>query len=157
MGEEVEVSVHVDATPERVYELVSDLPRMGEWSPECYRCAWTGGATGAAPGARFKGWNKRGGVRRWTTHGTVVTAQPGKELSFDVHSVFDLPVARWTYRITPDPGGGTSVTEAWADRRGGLMTVLGNIVSGVSDRAGHNTEGMRQTLDRIKREAEGAR
>jgi uncharacterized protein YndB with AHSA1/START domain len=153
MGEQVEVSVHVDATPEQVYELVSDLPRMGEWSPECHRCAWVDGATGAAPGAKFKGWNRLG-VRRWTTHGTVVTAQPGKELSFEVHSVFDLPVSRWTYRMTPDPGGGTNVTEAWEDRRGGLMKVLGNVASGVSNRAEHNAEGMRRTLERIKEAAE---
>ncbi|HEX2039805.1 MAG TPA: SRPBCC family protein [Acidimicrobiales bacterium] len=156
MGEQVEVSVHVDATPEQVYELVGDLPRMGEWSPECVRCTWTDGATAATPGARFKGHNRRG-VRRWTTKGTVVTAQPGRELSFDVHSVFDLPVSRWTYRITPHPEGGCDVTEAWEDRRGRVMKLLGNLVSGVSNRAEHNTDGMRRTLDRIKATAEGAR
>lgn len=153
MGEQVEVSVHVDAAPEQVWELVSDLPRMGEWSPECYRCTWLDGAGTARPGARFKGHNRRG-VRRWTTTGTVVTAEPGRELSFDVHSVFDLPVSRWTYRITPGPDGGCHVTEAWEDRRGGLMKVLGNIASGVSDRAEHNGEGMRRTLERIKEAAE---
>jgi uncharacterized protein YndB with AHSA1/START domain len=149
----VEVSVDVDATPEQVYALVSDLPRMGEWSPECYRCTWAGGATAAAPGAKFKGYNRRG-FRRWTTTGTVVTAEPGQELSFDVHSVFDLPVARWTYRIEPTGNGGSRITEQWEDRRSGVMKVLGNIASGVSDRAEHNREGMRQTLARIKETAE---
>jgi uncharacterized protein YndB with AHSA1/START domain len=156
MQEQVEVSVQVDATPEEVWTLVSDLPRMGEWSPECVRCTWTGDYQVAKPGARFKGHNRRG-VRRWTTKGTVVTAQPGRELSFDVHSVFNLPVARWTYRITSSPEGGCHVTEAWEDRRGRLMKLLGNLVTGVSDRAEHNTEGMRRTLDRIKSTAEGAR
>ena len=153
MGERVEVSVDVNATPEQVYALVSDLPRMGQWSPECYRCAWTGDVQMVKPGARFTGYNRRG-IRRWTTKGTVVTAEPGRELSFDVHSVFDLPVARWTYRIEPDGNGGSRVTEQWEDRRGGVMKVLGAVASGVSDRATHNTDGMQQTLDRIKETAE---
>jgi uncharacterized protein YndB with AHSA1/START domain len=153
MGETAEVSVHVDASPDEVYALVSDLPRMGEWSPECYRCAWLGDMQQARPGARFKGWNKRG-LRRWTTKGTIVAAQPGTELSFDVHSVFDLPVARWTYRITPDGDGGSHLTEAWEDRRGGAMKLLGNLASGVADRETHNTDGMRRTLQRIKETAE---
>ena len=33
---------------------------MGEWSPECFHCAWTKGATGPAVGARFKAKNKGG-------------------------------------------------------------------------------------------------
>ena len=148
----VEVSVNVKATPETVYHLVSDLPRMGEWSPECYRCQWTGDVQVATSGAKFKGWNRRG-FRRWTTHGTIVAAEPGKELSFEVNSVFDLPVSRWTYRITPEAEGCT-VTEVWEDRRGGLMKVLGNLASGVADRKAHNAAGMKATLERIKAEAE---
>jgi hypothetical protein len=153
MGEHAEVSIHVDATPDDVYTFVADLPRMGEWSPECYRCSWTGDYQVAGPGARFKGYNKRG-LRRWTTKGTVVSAEPGRELSFDIRSVFDLPVSRWTYRMEPDGGGGCTLTEAWQDRRGGVMKVLGAVASGVSDRAVHNTDGMRRTLQRIKEAAE---
>ena len=43
----------VEAAPERIYDLVADLPRMGEWSPECQRVEWEGGADGPAEGARF--------------------------------------------------------------------------------------------------------
>lgn len=153
MGETAEVSIDVQAPPEAVYALVSDLPRMGEWSPECVRCDWQGGATAAAPGARFKGHNRRG-PRRWSTTGTIVSAEPGRELSFDVHSVLNLPVSRWTYRISPDGNGGSTLTERWDDRRGGLIKFLGAVASGVTDRAGHNTDGMRQTLERIKAAAE---
>ena len=42
------VSERVSAAPEAVWALVADVPRMGEWSPECVRCEWVGGATGAA-------------------------------------------------------------------------------------------------------------
>lgn len=30
---EGQASVHIDAAPELVYDLVSDVTRMGEWSP----------------------------------------------------------------------------------------------------------------------------
>ena len=150
-----EVSTTIDAPPERVYELVSDLPRMGRWSPECVRCEWLGGATAAAPGVRFKGYNRRG-VRRWSTKSEVVTAEPGREIAWETKSVFNLPVARWSYRIDPAPGGGSTVTETWDDQRGGVMKVLGLVASGVSDRETHNTAGMEATLQRIKQEAESA-
>lgn len=154
MSEPAEVSVDVEAPALRVYELVSDLPRMGEWSPECVRCAWRGGADSALPGARFKGFNRRG-WRRWSTNGQVVTAEPARELSFDISSL-GLPVARWTYMIDDTGPSSSRVTERWEDRRGRLITFLGKVGTGIDDRREHNLEGMRTTLERIKAEAEGA-
>ena len=58
-----EVTIDVSAPPERVYGLISDITRMGEWSPECRRCEWIDGATGPAVGARFRGHNRLGPVR----------------------------------------------------------------------------------------------
>jgi Polyketide cyclase / dehydrase and lipid transport len=42
--------VEIDAAPLTVYQLISDITRMGDWSPECYRCEWLNGATTAAIG-----------------------------------------------------------------------------------------------------------
>ncbi len=152
MAETAEVTTRVDASPETVWRLVSDLPRMGEWSPECVRCEWLDGATGPAVGARFKGHNRRG-ARRWSTTGRIVAADPGRELAWDVTSVFGLPVARWRYRIRPVDGG-SELTESTEDQRGVVMHVLGLLATGVRDRKSHNTDGMRATLDRIKTAAE---
>ncbi len=152
-GERVEERVLVAAPTATVYALVADLPRMGRWSPECVRCDWIGGASSAVPGAQFKGFNRRG-WRRWSTKGEVVTAEAGRELSFDVASVFGLPVARWTYRFAPTADGHTEIAEIWEDRRGPVMNVLGRLATGVKDRSGHNTDGMRATLERIKADAE---
>jgi uncharacterized protein YndB with AHSA1/START domain len=152
MAPSVSVSVDVDAPPERVYDLVSDLPRMGEWSPECVRCDWVGGATGPAPGARFKGRNRRG-IYRWSTNGEVVDVEPGRGLAFDV-SFLGLPVARWRYTIEPLGDGRSRVTETWEERRGRLMKVIGAAGTGVRDRETHNTAGMEETLQRIKLAAE---
>lgn len=151
-----EVSIDIDASPETVYALVSDLPSMGRWSPECYRCDWKGGATAAAPGVRFVGRN-RIGIRHWSTTGTVVVADPRRELTFDVQSVLGLPVSRWSYRITPRPDGGVTLTESTEDRRGWLIRALGSaLLVGTpgADRTRRNEDTMAVTLRRIKEEAE---
>jgi len=151
-----EVSIDIDASPQAVYDLVADLPSMGRWSPECYRCDWVGGATGAAPGARFIGRN-RIGIRRWSTRGTVVVADPGRELTFDVN-YYGLPVSRWSYRISERPGGVT-LTESTEDRRGGLVRFAGAALlvgtPGV-DRTRRNEDTMAVTVARLKAEAEKA-
>ena len=56
----------IAAPAEKVWELVADLPRMGEWSPENAGGKWMNGSTGPALGAVFKG-NNRNGIRRWST------------------------------------------------------------------------------------------
>ena len=68
--EHEEVSVTIAAPAERLYDLISDLPRMGEWSPENCGGKWVKGATGPVVGARFRGHNRKG-WRRWTTLVTV--------------------------------------------------------------------------------------
>src|SRR5260370_38408372 len=74
----------ISTSPERVYALVSDLPRMGEWSPECERAEWTDGTTVAAEGARFIGHNRGGPLKaiRWSRRGRVLAADPGRESAF---------------------------------------------------------------------------
>src|SRR5215213_9637584 len=56
----VEVSRDIKASPMAVWSAVSDVTRMGEWSPECHTCAWAEDATGPAVGARFVGHNRNG-------------------------------------------------------------------------------------------------
>ena len=147
----VSVTVHVRAAPERVYELVSDLPRMGEWSPENTGGRWVGGASGPSVGARFKGTNKNNG-RRWSTTVTVVEATPGDAFVFDV-SFGPFAVARWSYRIAPSDGG-CDVTERWDDRRSGLWGAIGTVGSGVRDRRAFTETSIRTTLERVKAAAE---
>src|SRR5688572_8908845 len=77
-----EVSLHVEAPPERIYEIVTDIAQMGRLSPECTGGKWLDGATGPAVGARFKGSNKRGWAR-WSTTNEVVAAEPGAAFSFE--------------------------------------------------------------------------
>lgn len=146
------VSTEIAAPAEAVWALVSDLTRMGEWSPETTKIVWTGDSTAPAVGATFKGTNKLG-PRRWSTKGHIVVADPPRELAWDV-SVLGLAVARWGYLIEPTGEFSCRVTETFHDQRGAAVKVLGNIVSGVKDRGVHNAKGMEQTLARLKAAAE---
>jgi len=152
MAEAIEESIDIAAPPERLYDMVSDLSRMGEWSPENRGGKWVGGATGPAEGAKLKARN-RNGWRRWSTVATIVTANPPKEVAWESRA-FGLKIALWRYRFEPNGKGGTTVTESTEDRRGSIMNVVGPLATGVRDRAGENKKGMRATLEQLKKAAE---
>ena len=155
MGDVIEVATTVAAPAQDVYAALSDITRMGEWSPECSGGQWLAGATEAKPGARFRGSNKNG-VWRWSTRCIIEKAEPGTELAWAV-TFLGRPVARWGYRFEPDGHGGTVVTESWEDRRGMLFKAGGPVASGVGDRTAHNKKSMEVTLERVKRAVENAR
>jgi uncharacterized protein YndB with AHSA1/START domain len=148
MQHQVEVSRVIVASPERLYELVSDLSQMAKWSPENTGGAWVKGASGPAVGAKFKGTNRKGKMK-WKTIATVVTAEPGVEFAFDV-AASGMKVARWGYRFEAFEGG-TKVTEYWDDHRNAVMAKLTGMALQVPDRVSHNKAGMEQTLDRLSR------
>lgn len=144
-------STSVEAPPQRVWDLVTDLPRMGEFSPENVGGSWVGAAPGPALGAVFRGRNRRG-AHRWSTRCTVTRCEPGRAFAFAVSSL-GLPVAEWAYELEPTPEG-CRLTETWTDRRGALVTAAGRLISGVGDRAGFTATSIEQTLARVKAQAE---
>lgn len=144
-----EVHVHVDASPDVVYKIVSDVTRMGEWSPETTKCEWLDGATGPEVGARFKGTNKKG-FATWSTKPTVVTADPGREFAFVVGKE-----VKWAYRFESD-GDGTKLSESFE-----LLVDLPwyysfahRWIMRTKDRKADLEQGMAETLGRIKRVVE---
>jgi hypothetical protein len=141
-------SIHVDAPPETVYDVVSDVRRMGEWSPECRECAWLDGASGPVVGARFKGTNRKG-VVRWSTKPKVVAATRGQTFSFATD------ITRWSYQFDPESGG-TKVTESFemtADEP--VLLDLGQrYFLRIKDRRADLEAGMGVTLARIKQAVE---
>jgi uncharacterized protein YndB with AHSA1/START domain len=147
----VAVSTDIAASPQAVWELVADLPRMGEWSPENEGAEWLHGARGATVGATFKGANRHG-TRSWTTKGTIVAADPGRTLAFRI-TVAGLKIAEWRYELVATEQGCT-VTETFIDERGWLPKKLGGPLSGVDDRESHNRATMTSTLERLKQAAE---
>jgi hypothetical protein len=147
-GTKREVAVHVEAPPDQVYAVVSDVTRMGEWSPETVRCVWLDGATGPAVGATFKGSNKRG-LARWSTKPTVVAAEPAREFAFVVDGL-----TRWSYRFEGD-GDGTRLSESFEMLEDlPLKFRIADRAMGIKDRPADLERGMGETLDRIKRAVE---
>jgi hypothetical protein len=152
-GTTVEVHVHVDAVPEAVYGVVTDVRRMGEWSPETTKCEWLDGATGPAVGARFKGTNKRG-FASWSTKPKVVVAEQDRVFAFDVND--DV---RWSYRFEPD-GTGTKLSESFEMLRDlrWYFALAHRWLLRIDDRQADIERGMTATIERIKQvvEATGA-
>jgi len=142
----VEVSRVIPAEPARLYALVSDLPRMGEWSPENDGGRWIKGAAGPTVGARFEGSNSHG-TKSWTTTVEIDEADPARAFTFRSF-VGPIKVARWRYQFDSVEGG-TRVTETWDDQRNWLAKRIGGMASGVADRAAHNRSGMETTLDNL--------
>jgi hypothetical protein len=146
-----EVQLRIDASPELLYDLVSDAPRMGRWSPECTGGRWLGRADGPAVGARFLGTNRRGWLR-WATVNTVVAAEPGREFAFETKQ----SGTRWGYRFEPD-GDGTLVTEwrePFRDRPLAARLTARFLLGGVDEHDDEMRDGMRRTLERIRDAAE---
>jgi uncharacterized protein YndB with AHSA1/START domain len=145
------VTLHIDAPPDRVWELVSDVTQIGRYSPETFEAEWLDGATGPAVGARFRGHVKRNGWGPiyWTSC-TVIASEPGREFAFGVGSK-DKPLNVWRYRLEP-AGDGTDITESFQLADLVMLRLYWKLLGWARGRT--NREGMRTTLERIKAEVE---
>ena len=148
---DIEISQEMAADAAKIYDLVSDLPRMGQWSPENTGGRWLAGATGPAVGAKFKGTNKHKFLR-WSTTVTVTDAVPGKRFAFNV-DYLGVPISTWSYDFEPD-GAGCKVVESWTDRRPTWMKLASAPVMQVADRGAHNRRTMQATLAALRAAAE---
>ncbi len=145
-------SVTINATPEALYDLVTDIPNMGRLSPECTGGKWLGGATGPVVGAKFRGTNKRGRIR-WSTVNRVVEAEPGKVFAFET----DGSGARWTYRFETD-GDATVVSESremFKARPKSATFFATLLLGGTAEHDAEMDQGLHATLQRLKTVAEG--
>jgi hypothetical protein len=141
----------IDTTPERIYDLVAELPRMGEWSPECRRVEWLDGTTGPAVGSTFVGHNRGGprGLMKWSRRGRVLVADPGREFAF-VTEEGGRESTQWRYLFEAVEGG-TRVTESYDVK---WIPTWARIVDVPTNRHRELREAMRHTLERLKSAAE---
>jgi hypothetical protein len=150
---EDKVEMHIDADAALLYDMVSDLPRIGEWSPECEAVEWEGMVETPASGVTFVGHNAVGPGRRirYSRHGKVLTADPGREFSF-ITDEGGRESTRWTYRFEPE-GHGTRVTESYEVQ---WIPVWARILDVPLNRHKELVENMNTTLQRLKAVAESA-
>jgi uncharacterized protein YndB with AHSA1/START domain len=145
------VTVYMAAPPEKIWDLVSDVTKIGRYSPETFEGEWLDGATGPAVGARFRGHVKRNGVGPiyWTS-ASVTACESGRVFEFGVGKP-GKALNTWRYELTPN-GDGTDVTESFR-----LTDQLGLKIYWTLwgwSRGKVNRKGMQTTLERIKAEVE---
>jgi hypothetical protein len=151
-----EASIVIDATPEAVYAVVSDVTRTPEYSPEVTSCAWLDGADEARVGARFAARNKVGRGPAWSNHPVVTVAEPGREFAFARTEKFAGTV-EWRYLLSPE-GTGTRVVESY-DVTAPLSWLGWFIIGGIygrTDRREDLRTGIARSLERLKQVVESA-
>lgn len=148
------VDRYIEASPEALYDIVSDVTRTPEMSPEILECTWLDGATGPAVGARFKARNTVGKGPSWHNKPVVTAAEPGREFAF-ARTEFGAGTVAWRYVFAPE-GSGTRVTESYevtTDLKLLGWFIIGGLY-GQKDRRSDLRRGMEQTLERLAEIAE---
>ena len=116
----------IDRPEAEVWAAISDITRMGEWSPECTAGRWLDGATAPAVGAKFEGDNVATfagrTVKRWTTTAEVTASEPGTLFEFVAEGM-----TTWRYELLPS-GAGTRVTETFTYSPTGFQNFMYEIV-----------------------------
>ncbi len=144
----LEADIEIEAPPEQMWTVVSDLARMGEWSPECRRVIVFGTPR---EGAHLVGFNRRRWVA-WPTNSRIVRYEPGWAIAWKVIS----NRSTWTYELEPIDGGGTRLIERRDMPPEGIAPFAGFFgkvfLGGVESHDAELQEGMRATLDRITSE-----
>jgi hypothetical protein len=141
-------SIEIAAPPEVVYDLVCDVTRTGEWSPECRSCEWLDEP--GRVGSRFKGHNRRGPAR-WTTTAKVIMAD--RPRAFGFATLFkDGDATRWTYEVEPT-GTGTKLTESFESVDAPAIIKLAERYL-IRNRQDQLEQGIDETLAKIKAIAE---
>ena len=144
-------SIVIARPPEELYDLVSDITRMGEWSPVCKSCWWDEGG-GLRVGAWFTGRNELPD-RTWETRSEVVVADRGREFAF----VVSATGTRWSYQFTAVDSG-TEITESWDLPPSGVAVFEQRLGDGAQEQIANRRElartGIAATLTAIKKTAE---
>ena len=151
-----EAQIYIDAPPETVYELISDVTRVGEWSPEGHRCEWLDGVTEPAVGVRFRGHNGRKWLR-WGVSARITEAEPGKVFAFGTEPFSPINKSHqtlWRYELEAT-GSGTTLKESFH-----ALWVLPLVVllafGGKKARLAQLEQNLETTLARIKAAAEAS-
>ncbi|RCW45853.1 polyketide cyclase/dehydrase/lipid transport protein [Halopolyspora algeriensis] len=168
----VECEVHVEADPDRVWELVTDIELPARFSPELQRVRWLDGADRLGLGARFEGHNCNQALGQWRTVSQVVELEAPRAFAWAVldpdgrygNGATDpqAPMATWRFDLTP-AAGGTRLRHAarLGPARSGLDLAIEDIPDKedaiIEHRLADLRAAMQETLHGIKALAEQSR
>ena len=100
----VEVPIEIDASPERVWAIVSDIGMMPRASPELQAVEWLDGESGPGLGARFAGHNQHEAFGQWSTVSEIVEYDPPRVFAWAVGDL-EHPSAIWRFSLEPHDDG----------------------------------------------------
>jgi uncharacterized protein YndB with AHSA1/START domain len=154
-------SVRIAAPVERVWAIVSNPERMPEFSPECVKVEWLGGASAPAVGARFAGASRVDGWA-WTRNCTITELDEPTVFAYEVYDEADAKAqSRWRFELAQD-GDATVLTQRFAHVPDGRSTIRllaegepGVAQAHIDERAEMLRAAMRRTLEAIRYELEG--
>ena len=147
--EPLEATIEIEASPARVWSLVSDLRNMSRWSPQCMKTFVRGDI---AVGSKTVNLNRRG-LLVWPTQSKVVRLTPEREIAFRVKENYTV----WSYTLE-DLGEGRTRLVSRREAPQGISDVSVRLtkvaLGGVTEFTSELQDGMRATLARIKADAE---
>ncbi|MFD4292180.1 SRPBCC family protein [Rhodococcus sp. NPDC058505] len=151
MTNTLEATIEIDAAPDAVWRVISDLERMGRWSPQCKVMKVFGGPV--RTGTRTVNVNKKG-LLVWPTSSKVIRFDPNTAIAWRVAENRTI----WSYELTPTERG-TRVTERREAPTGTSKVsafLVDKFMGGTADFEVEMVSGMNTTLARIKSEVESA-
>lgn len=144
----LQAEIDIDAPVDKVWDLITDLRRMPEWSPQCRMMRPLGPVR---QGTRTLNLNRRNKLF-WTTTSTITEMVPQRKFAFRVNANNTI----WSYELEPTATG-TRVVETRHAENGvkPFSTLSVNMLfGGVPSFEEELVDGMKASLAKIKAAAE---
>lgn len=154
----VEVSRKLSCSPERAWELVTDIALPTRAEGELQRVEWLDGADRVAVGARFRGYNRNNELGDWATDSVITEVEDGRRWVWSVGATGSPGWATWGFEIDPARDG--SLVRQWA-RIGNAESPFATFVASQPEKEGRIIEyrlriwqsGMEANLECLARES----
>lgn len=144
----LEQSIEISAAPDEVWDLVHDIRRMADWSPQVESSRLRTGWDHVELGTQFTNLNREGELE-WVTHSEVVRFEPGREIAFRIEENRVI----WSFRIDSTPDGGTLLVQRRETPDGisdGSLDLTEKHMGGQKVFTRSMLAGMRTTLENIR-------
>lgn len=151
---EAVVAIDIAASPQRVWEVITDITVMPRFSSELQAVEWADGFTAAARGAVFLGRNRHPAVGEWTTRSEIVEFEPGHVFAWAVGDPAN-PAATWRFDLSPGADGTRlSYSGRIGPGRSGVTMMIerdpGHAAEIIANRLDDFRSGMTATLEGIR-------
>lgn len=155
----IEVTRAVSCSPERAWEIVTDITLPTAVDGELQSVAWQDDADAVALGARFTGENQNEQFGTWTTVSEVVDLEPGRRWVWSVGPGHGDAWAYWGFEVDPSRQG--ALVRQWG-RLGDGESAFAAFAAAQPEKEGRIIDyrlgiwraGMEANLDEVARRAE---